>query len=136
MKAEYALITPEEKRLLCNGVGPQNLHGLCRLIPQVVFAEAANRHDWDYTVGGGAAEYARANLRFYAGCLFAVADQSPLWKWPGHLCLAHLYYVLVKVGGGLAFNWGTVRTHEEMQRLAVALAVLEVEEALDKEKVP
>ena len=134
MKADYAKITKEEKEALCNGVGPQNLGFFCRLIPQLVFVESANRHDFDYGVGGGLVEYCRANLRFYAGCLSAIADQSPLWKWPLHLIMAHLYYLLVKIGGEMAFHWGDVRSHDEMVALAAAINLERIEESLAKEK--
>ena len=120
MIADFTKATVEEIEALCNGVGPQNAGWFCRFIPQLVFVDAANRHDWDYTVGGGFSEYTRANLRFYAGCLFAIANKSPLWKWPFHLFVAHFYYVLVKVGGEASFYWTYLpRTQEEMHELAI-----------------
>lgn len=110
--------------MLCNGCGPQRLWLLpiaWLRIPQFVFTPAGNEHDWDYHVGGGVGAYCRANLRFYANCLRCIADHSPLWKWPLHWLAAHVYYGLVKIGGGLAFHWGRPRTMNEMIALALEL---------------
>ena len=127
MKADFTKATPAEVRVLCNGCGPQNAGWARPFIPQFVFKSAGDEHDWDYWVGGGMGDYARANLRFYANCLLAISRFSPMWKWPGHLAAAHLYYVLVKVGGELSFRWGRQRTHEEMQDLARRLMEKEIE---------
>ncbi len=121
MKADFNKATTEEIAILCNGCGPQNAGWARPFIPQFVFMQAGDRHDWDYWVGGGLTDYVRANMRFYAGCLMAIADESPIHKWPWHLLMAHLYYVLVKFGGGLSFRWGRPRTHEEMKSLALHL---------------
>jgi len=140
MKADYAKITQEEKDALCNGVGPQYLDWVCALVPlRKLFEGPANIHDWDYGVGGGLSEYARANLRFYANCLRSVADQSPLWKWPYHLLVSHLYYVLVKLFGGLSFHWGYPRSQEDMHALAVQIHVKYLKDSIyeeHKEKRP
>jgi len=118
MKAEFGRLTEEEKSALCNGCGPQNLAWLRPFIPQMVFTEAGNRHDWDYHVGGGYQEYGRANLRFLANCLAAIADQSP-WRWMlTHLIGAAAYYLAVKFGGYASFHWGPARSMEEMRMLA------------------
>jgi hypothetical protein len=135
MKARYENLNEAEKAVLCNGVGPQNLGWICGLLPlRGLFEEAANRHDFDYGVGGGLAQYARANLRFYAGCLYAIADKGSLCFWPWELFMAHVYHVLVIIGGEASFHWGIPRTQEQMHELAVQLNVKEIEEALSKEK--
>jgi hypothetical protein len=134
MKADYEEATAEEIAVLCNGCGPQNMRWLRPFIPQLVFEEAGNRHDWAYWVGGGYQEYGRANLRFLAECLLSVADNSPWKKAPFHLLMAAVYYLAVKFGGSASFYWGAQRTQEEMHQLAVGLNVKSIEEALAKEK--
>ena len=122
MVADFKKATDQMRNVLCNGCGPQNVAWARPLIPQFVFSEAGDEHDWDYHVGGDYGAYARANLRFYANCIRAIADYSRLWKWPLHLVAAHLYYFLVKVGGGPSFRWAKPRTQEEMVALAGALS--------------
>lgn len=133
--ADFRSATPQELEALCNGVGPQYGGWLCKLIPlRALFDKAADEHDWDYWVGGGKEQYIRANLRFLAGCLRAVSDNSPLHYMLPHACMAVVYFLLVKWGGRLSFSWRPQpRTQEEMHTLAVDLLVKRVEAELDKE---
>lgn len=134
MKADYEEATAEEIAVLCNGCGPQSLPWLRPFIPQLVFEEAGNRHDWDYWVGGGYQEYWRANFRFLANCLLSVANNSPWHSVLLHLAVSVVYYLAVKFGGKASFHWGKQRTQEEMHQLAVGLNVKSIEKALAKEK--
>lgn len=133
MNADYAKATEDERAILCNGCGPQNLPWLRPFIPQMVFTEAGNRHDWDYHVGGGYQEYARANLRFLANCLAAVADRSP-WRWMWwHLVGAFAYYMAVKFGGYASFDWGPVRSMDDMRLLSRRIIERKILQDLAKE---
>ena len=134
MKADFRRATEREIGVLCNGCGPQNMPWLRPFIPQFVFHHAGNEHDWDYHVGGGYEEYWRANFRFLADCLRAIADYTPFHSILLHIGAAVLYYLCVKFGGKLSFHWGPPRSHEEMQALALSLEVKAVEASLDKEK--
>jgi hypothetical protein len=121
MKADYTKARPEELAVLCNGCGPQCFPRLRPYVPQLVFSEAGNRHDWDYWVGGGYPDYFRSNLRFLANCLLAVSNNSPFKSMPAHLLFAAFYYLAVKYGGAASFHWGTPRTMEQMQAIAADL---------------
>jgi hypothetical protein len=134
MKANYEEATAEEIAVLCNGCGPQNMAWLRPFIPQLVFEESGNRHDWDYWEGGGREAYWRANFRFLANCLLSVANNSPWHKVPFHLVMAGVYYLAVKFGGSASFHWGEPRTQEQMHLLAVGINVRRIEADLSREK--
>jgi hypothetical protein len=133
MKADYGIISEEEKCVLCNGCGPQNMSWLRPFIPQLVFEEAGNRHDFDYHVGGGYQEYARSNLRFLANCLLSVSNNSPWHSIPYHLVMAVVYYLAVKLGGKASFHFGTLRTHEQIQEIARIKIARQIITDLEKE---
>jgi len=104
---------------LCNGCGPQGLPWLRPYIPQAVFREAGNRHDWDYTVGGGENARFEADLRFGLACM----EASLQCRWGlllVYVPLAALYFVLVRRFGykGPWYYTEFPRLHEEMIELA------------------
>lgn len=136
MIADFHAASDEDVNALCNGVGPQYAGPMCRWIPlRKLFDSAADEHDWDYWVGGGRDEFVRANVRFLANCLLAVANHSPVVKMPWHAVMGIVYFLLVKYGGKLSFSWREAPlTQEQMHVLALDRLEKRVTDELEKEK--
>jgi hypothetical protein len=94
-------LSPSALQVICNGAGPK---GLGWLIPEFWFTAAADRHDFDYWMGGGLTDKLRADVRFYAHSLLGLLDLR-WWQIPIGLVLAHLYFLAVSVLGWCAWHW-------------------------------
>jgi len=65
----YAQLSKSQKKKLCNGAGRAGIWG--RLIPDFVFKEAANEHDFDYWHGCTKNDRFTADRKFLANMLDA-----------------------------------------------------------------
>jgi len=101
-RADYDEAPLWVRRAVCNGCGPYRLGWL---VPDLLFREAGNRHDWDYTVGGGISDKARADLRFLARCVERVADKARAHTLAPLFCAALVYFVGVVLFGKRCFYW-------------------------------
>ena len=77
----YWLLSPKEKKEICNGVGPK---GLGWLFPDTYWglrmSAAANIHDYEYNKGKTLADKAIADANFKENC-FAIIRANPTWDW-------------------------------------------------------
>jgi hypothetical protein len=69
MDVFYEYLTSAQKKKLCNGAGKDGLQGW--LVPDFVFKEAANRHDFDYWKGCTELHRIEADRRFLNNMLDA-----------------------------------------------------------------
>lgn len=72
---QYEELTPVEKAWVCNGAGPKDGPD----VPDFIFTEAANRHDFDYWSGFSEHDRAKADKRFLDNMLAAASAQSGWW---------------------------------------------------------
>jgi hypothetical protein len=114
-RPRFAELTPRQKAAICNGAGPK---GWGWAVPDLVFTEPANRHDFDYWLGGGVFARWRADWRFFRGCMYQAMKR---WRFPVlalTLAWAALaYWFAVRCGGAVAWHWGTPRTRLDLYRL-------------------
>jgi hypothetical protein len=106
-RAERILVselTPKQKRLLCNGAGPQNCRWLARLIPELCFHDAACQHDVDYWQGNTVLDKFTADGRFFGAC-FVAAWKAKGWRPRVFVPLSFIYFFAVFFGGWLCFNF-------------------------------
>ena len=107
MDVHYRDLTPTQKKKLCNGAGKEGLQGW--LVPDFVFREAANRHDFDYWKGCTEKHKKAADRRFLENMLNAAEYKSPGKK---RFLLARMffrrmairYYAAVMELGGTALG--------------------------------
>ena len=109
-------LTPFQKSVICNGVGPKNCPFLCWLIPEFTFHRAADQHDLDYWQGGGIRGKVMADARFCSKCLLSAGREN---TWPRALAivsLSFIYFSAVALGGWLCFYWGKRRTRADLPK--------------------
>jgi hypothetical protein len=97
-------LAPRERKLLCNGAGPQNCRWLARLIPELCFRAAACQHDIDYWQGNRVADKVAADALFCWACLCA-AWRKRGWRCRLFICLSFVYFLAVAACGWLCFNF-------------------------------
>jgi len=102
----YELLSPAEKAWMCNGCGPK-LGVSVDLVPEFIFHEACERHDFDYWRGFSAADRYRADTRFRATMLKAASAQESWWSRRWYAFLAWRYYAGVRAFGASAFSFRT-----------------------------
>jgi len=112
---EYWKLTPEEKKVICNGMGPKG-YGL--LVPDTMYgldvSEAGNIHDFMYLIGHTIEDKEAADRTFLNNMLRIIEAKSKLWilKYIRRR-RALTYYIAVKDFGGPAF-WSGKNKPEEM----------------------
>lgn len=104
-------LTAEQRAAICNGCGAKG--GWFRP-PQLAFGVTCDRHDYDYWCGGGARERLMADATFF-GAMVTVAALLPIWRRPGHLVAAWLYYRGVRWFGREAFAFGERKTMDDLE---------------------
>lgn len=109
----YESLTPEEKAWVCNGAGPKNGPD----VPDFIFTEAANRHDFDYWLGFSDQDRARADNRFLDNMLAKAKTQAGWWARQWYTVVAWRYYSAVRWLGRPAFSFRErYATHEDLVR--------------------
>jgi len=107
---EFDDLTPLQKDILCNGCGPKG--GIP--VPEFVFAESCDRHDFDYWLGHTEFDRLRADWRFRAA-MMADAGRCPWWSRWWYRWVADVYYRAVRRWGASAFYYGpSYRTRAEL----------------------
>jgi len=96
-RLRFRHLTPAEKRIVCNGCGPK---GGWVPVPEFVFTEACNHHDFNYWIGCTKAQRKKADKQFLKEMLLE-AGNSYWYK-----TLAYIYYKAVRVAGGKCFYHG------------------------------
>jgi hypothetical protein len=100
---KYEDLTPSEKKYLCNGAGRKGWQG--KLVPDLVFREAANRHDFDYWRGCTEKDRDKADERFMSNMVHCAINKDngkkrALFFRFLYLRLAPIYYTAVTTFGG------------------------------------
>lgn len=99
----YSRLTINEKKFLCNGAGRKGLQGY--LVPDFVFTEAANRHDFDYWKGGSERDKMSADRRFLDNMLDAAEYKENgkkrffIIRWFYRRMAFEYYTAVMEVGG-------------------------------------
>jgi hypothetical protein len=104
----YEQLTDAERAWMLNGCGPGNFWG--KLVPEMIYHAACNRHDFDYWSGLGPRDRYLADRRFLMN-MFAAADvcaalYGGFWSWwlkNYYHAWARRYYVAVRVLGKKRF---------------------------------
>lgn len=111
----FSDLTPEQQELMCNGCGPSK--GI--RVPQWVFKDACNEHDFNYWLGCTEEDRIAADKRFGEQMDAAIASQ-PWWHRMWLQPWAWLYFHAVRMGGKDHFYYGPAkRTIKDLeQRLA------------------
>jgi hypothetical protein len=86
---------------MCNGAGPKG--GV--EVPDFIFTEAANRHDFDYWLGFSELDRTRADYKFLNNMLAATKAQSGWWSRQWYTMVAWRYYSAVRWLGKKAFSY-------------------------------
>jgi hypothetical protein len=102
----YWKLSEEEKRRICNGCGAKGSK-LNFLIPQGVFKEACNIHDYMYFIGRNNNDKRKAD-RVFINNLYRIVEASPKWIRPIRKARAKSYYLAVSKFGDEAFWKGKV----------------------------
>jgi hypothetical protein len=117
MKRSYTSLTTEELQTLkdkkiLNGCGGMRTYWL---IPDFIFCESCNQHDFYYERGGDIFDKMEADLMFVAHMLKQINNHHSQWyKKILHTLLAGVYFIAVSVLGLFGWEWGEYRTLEEI----------------------
>jgi len=112
----YADLTSVEKAWMCNGCGPK-LGISVDLVPEFIFHEACQRHDFDYWSGFRASDRKLADQRFLRHMLDAAARETSWWSQRWHTFLAYRYFAGVRAFGTKAFSFrASYATREDLVR--------------------
>lgn len=99
-------LSPEERRRICNGVGGAD--GISSMAPDTILflnvREAADAHDYDYHVGGTAADKLSADVAFYWNCERLVSRGCRL-LYALRMRRVTAYYWAVRTCGRRFFRW-------------------------------
>ena len=105
-RIRYRDLTPEQKKVVCNGCGPK---GLFIKPPDFMFKASCNHHDFNYWVGCNKLHRKKADLQFYKEMLKDAGDSKYYRLW------AQAYYRAVRIGGIFCFHWAKKqRTLEDL----------------------
>lgn len=94
---KYRDLTPEQKKLLCNGCGGK---GSWVPVPDFRFSASCDHHDYNYLLGHTEEDRKKADDQFYK----AMRDDAG-WNMR-HLILAWIYYRAVRWKGKKYFRYG------------------------------
>jgi hypothetical protein len=89
MEVFYEDLTPTQKKKLCNGAGKEGLQGW--LVPDFVFKEAANRHDFDYWKGCNEDDRFGAD-RLFLGNMLDAAEYKDIKTKKKRFILCRMFY--------------------------------------------
>ena len=103
---EYWRLDEDEKSRICNGCGAKG-SALNVFIPQGVFKEACNIHDYMYHAGESESDKRRAD-RVFINNLNRIVEASDKWLRPFMKIRAKRYYLAVSKFGDEAFWQGKV----------------------------
>ena len=113
----YQDLTPMQKAHICNGCGPK--WSIVKA-PAFIFVENCNRHDFGYWLGApfGFRRIKRLeeDIQFLLGNLKDV-EKQPKEMWSVYYKNAYRYFQAVRLFGWTAFNWGPMKTQEDLDRL-------------------
>jgi len=101
MSVDYDQAPQWVRGAICNGCGPYGWGGL---VPDLVFKDAGNRHDWAYAVGGGWLAKGVADVAFLRNMLGAAWCGHWL-RIPSRSAAACVYFLAVAIFGRRAFNF-------------------------------
>lgn len=108
MHTPYELLTPEEKKEICNGCGGK---GSSVVPPHAVFFEAScNHHDYGYWKGGAEEDRKKCDDTFYR-MMKKDCDRLPWYSKPRYKVWCWIYYKAVRTFGKKYFNYKDV-SHE------------------------
>lgn len=99
----YEDLTPEAHAWICNGCGPA--WDRVDLVPDFIFTEAGNRHDFDYWSGFNENDRQRADQRFLNNMLLAAKARPGWWDRQWYTFLAWRYYSAVRLFGKSFFRY-------------------------------
>jgi len=101
----YYRLDPEIKKLICNGMGAKD-SALAKLIPNTMYfldvTEAANIHDYEYSIGESSNDKKRADRNFFENLLIIINDAGGILAFFRRR-RALKYYEAVHYGGYHAF---------------------------------
>jgi hypothetical protein len=110
----YEDLTPAEKAWMCNGCGPK-LGVMPDLVPEFIFHEACQVHDFDYWFGKSARDRKQADQRFLDNMLDLADGQRSWWSRKWYSFLAWRYYAGVRSFGAKAFSFRDhYATHDDL----------------------
>ena len=92
---EYDQLSAEQREWMINGCGPG---ALSFLVPDLIFRDACNRHDFDYWRGFTDWHRQDADWRFLQNML-AACDALPWWKRWAYKAAAWRYWAAVRLFG-------------------------------------
>lgn len=95
-RIRFRHLTEEEKKIICNGCGPK---GGPIPVPEFVFTEACNHHDFNYWIGANGLQRKKADLQFLMEMLLEAGGVAK------YIRLANLYYRAVRIFGYFCFNY-------------------------------
>jgi len=112
----YNDLSPREQRWMCNGCGPK-LGVDIDVVPDFIFHDACERHDFDYWLGFSEGDRARADRRFLVAMQEAARACSGWWSRRWYSFLAWRYYWAVRWLGKGAFSYRErYGTREDLER--------------------
>lgn len=117
MKTPFSTLTEEQLSALrgkdlINGCGGKFTYWL---LPDFIFTESCNQHDFYYERGGDIFDKLEADLMFMAHMIKQINDHKDRWyKKIGHFLLAIVYFIGVFTLGLFGWEWGDYRSYEEI----------------------
>lgn len=108
----YRDLTQEDKLKICNGCGAK---GGWFNPPEFLFHASCNQHDFYYWRGGTSHDRGLADKAFYKFMRKDANNGGILL--PVHHVLALTYFLAVRFFGKKAFNEGTMKTREDLDKL-------------------
>lgn len=107
----YDNLSVSEIHFLSNGCGPDAIH---RLIPELGFTGACNRHDVAYWAGGTSSERRGVDIAFLNVAL-EIVNKLPWWSRWFKKSAAYTYYYAIRAAGWTTWHHGTKRTYEHLR---------------------
>lgn len=106
LREAFLHLTPEAKAEICNGIGAAS--GLTKNLPSTIWGldchEAGDIHDYDYHVGGTAADRRTADLVFLHNLYVIIKRGWRILAWIRNI-RARTYYVTLRLGGWMHFKF-------------------------------
>jgi len=97
MAIEFKDLSEEQLIIIFNGSGSD---AFPIKPPQLIFGNAALRHDWDYLFGGEEKDRKIADKRFLINCLYASGDNI------FYNVMSYIYYYALRLLGNKSFEYG------------------------------